>query len=212
MSVSGGDGVKVTRSLFQEREGSAIPTSPLKFRVVFCEFSEIRHIFERFHYKGGHMGGGISFCFRLEYRGYIVGGAVCGKLRQENFYSKNGRKTLEIRRMALLDDCPKNSESYFLGKILWLIKKYTDIEEVISYADKSVGHVGTIYKAANFKMIGETSPSIHVFWNGKRYHPRSLTIERAYSYQLRDAVKRGDATVEKGEPKLIYSYQINRGK
>lgn len=198
----------VGQSLFQEIGGGSSPTSSLK--VYPCKFSDIRHIFEQFHYKGGHMGGGISLCLALADKGKIVGGCVVGKLRHDKAYSKGGKKMLELRRMALLDECPKNTESYFLSKVIWYLKKNTDINEVISYSDLSVGHKGTIYKAANFKLIGRTAPSKHVFWNGIRYHPRSLTIERPYSYKLREAVKNGEATIETGEPKLIFSYTIRQ--
>lgn len=203
-------GVDVTAaySLFQVRGGGSIPTTPHNFRVEECRFKDIRHIFEEFHYKGGHMGGGITTCLALldEDRN-IVGGSVLGKLRQEKAYDKLGR-TIEIRRMACLDSSPKNSESYFLSKVIWFIKKRDLADVVISYADQSVGHKGTIYKAANFKLIGETAPSIHVFFEGRRYHPRSLTIERPYSHRMRAAVKDGTAQIVKGESKLIYQYSL----
>ena len=202
-----GGGVTVTRSLFQVREGGSIPTSPHKYRVGVCKFSEIRMIFENYHYKGGHMGGGISFCLALvdEY-GLIIGGAVIGKPRHEKKY----KDCVEIRRMALEDKCPKNSESYFLSKIIWWIKKNTQYGKVLSYADMSVGHQGIVYKAANFKCVGETTPTKHVIWNGVRYHPRSLTIERPYSHKLRKAVITGQARIEVGLPKKVYIYEIRR--
>src|SRR5262249_32705607 len=69
---------------------------------------------------------------------------------------------------------------------------------------------GTIYKASNFKLKGHTTPTMHVFWNGTRYHPRSLSIDRPYSYKLREAVKTGEATIEKGLPKSCWFYDIKR--
>lgn len=198
--------VPATYSLFQAGEGGSIPTRSHK--IVECRFKDIRHIFEKHHYKGGHMGGGITACVALvEPNGRIVGGSVLGKLRHDKKYSLEHR-AIEIRRMACLEECPKNTESYFLSKVIWFIKKNDLADEVISYSDKSVGHVGTIYKAANFKLIGETSATLHVFWNGVRYHPRSLTIERPYSHRLREAVKTGEAILEKGLPKLIFSYVV----
>lgn len=208
MNKKCGNSVMAAQSLFQEMGGGSNPTFSLK--VYPCKFSDIRHIFENFHYKKGHMGGGISLCLALMDKDKIIGGCVVGKLRHDKAYSKGDKKVLELRRMALLDEAPKNTESYFLSKVIWYLRKNTDVDEVISYSDLSVGHKGTIYKAANFKLIGETAPSKHVFWNGVRYHPRSLTIERPYSYKLREAVKIGEAKVETGEPKLIFSYCINR--
>ncbi len=205
MKETSGGSIMVTRSLFQEGEGGSIPTSPHQLTVQKCEFSDIIHIFEKYHYKGGHMGGGISFCLALMFHDTPVGGAVVGLPRHTSKY----KNSLEIRRMALYDECPKNSESYFLSKIIWYIKKNTDARGVLSYADTSVGHKGTIYKAANFKNIGETAPSKHLFWQGKRYHPRSLTIDRSYSVKIRKALENGCATLETGSPKIIYYYALS---
>lgn len=174
--------------------------------IEVCRFKDIRHIFEEFHYKKGHMGGGISTCLKMLNGEALFGGMVIGKPRHGGKYPN----MLEIRRMALLDECPKNSESWFLGKALRWLRDNTDAENILSYADGFVGHKETIYKASNFKLVGMTSESIHVFWNGVRYHPRSLSIDRPYSYALRDAIKDGTATVEKGDPKCIYIYKINR--
>lgn len=203
-----GDSVKVAQLPFQEAGGAAVATSPLQiksFRVHPCAFKDIRHIFEGFHYKGGHMGGGISFCMAVWSDGRIVGGAVIGNPR----HMKKYEGALEIRRLAMLDAAPTNSESWFLGQILRYMKKNTKATYALSYADRSVGHKGTIYKAANFKHVGDTSPSKHVFWNGVRYHPRSLTIDRPYSYALREAVKTGEAVVETGEAKAIYVFNLS---
>ena len=95
-----------------------------------------------------------------------------------------------------------------LARIIKYIKINALADDVLSYADMSVGHNGTIYKAANFELIGSTSPTKHVFWNGIRYHPRSLTIDRPYSYRLRDAIKCGEATIETLQPKGVFLYKI----
>lgn len=200
---------KAEQLSFQTVDGGALPTLSLQiknFRVFKCDFKDIRHVFEGFHYKGGHMGGGISFCLGVQDGMKVIGGAVMGKPRHEGKYPK----TIDIRRLAYIDEAPKNSESWLLGHIVRHIRKNTDALHVLSYSDLTVGHAGTIYKAANFKKIGETSPSNHVFWEGRRYHPRSLSIDRPYSYRLREAVKDGTATIEKGEPKSIWIYEITR--
>lgn len=154
------------------------------------------------------MGGGISVCFAMYIENKLVGGSVLGKPRHEKKY----KNCIDIRRMACLDESPYNSESWFLGQIVQWVKKNTDYEHVLSYSDMTVGHIGTIYKAANFKEIGETTPTKYVEWNNKVYHPRSLTIDRDYSYKLRDAVKDGTALIKTGLPKKIWMFSIVRKK
>ena len=85
-----------------------------------------------------------------------------------------------------------------------------DLAKQIAYLKTIVGHVGTIYKAANFKLIGQTAASKHVVWKGKRYHMRSLTIDRPYSYKMREGLETGETVVKTGAPKLIFEYLIKR--
>lgn len=174
--------------------------------IKICKFSDIRHIFEEFHYKKSHIGGGISVCFAMFISDKLVGGSVLGKPRHEKKY----KNCIDIRRMALLDNAPYNSESYFLGQIIKWISCNTEYDYVLSYSDLTVGHIGTIYKASNFKDIGTTSNTKYVEFEGKTYHPRSLNVDRDYSYRMREAVKTGDAIVKIGQPKKIWLYTINK--
>jgi len=176
--------------------------------VKICSFSHIRHIFENYHYKKSNMGGGISICFSLFINDKLVGGSVLGKPRHEKKY----KNCIDIRRMACTDESPFNSESFFLSQIIKWVTYNTDYENVLSYSDLTVGHIGTIYKASNFQEIGLTTPTKYVEWNGKVYHPRSLSINRDYSYKLRDAVKNGEATLHTGKPKKIWLYPIRKRK
>jgi len=200
----------VAQQTIQFEGSGSIPTTPQQLKIFSCDFKDIRFIFESYHYKAGHMGGGISHNLCLKFNRRIFGGAVIGKMRHDKIYSVNGKKAVEIRRLALIPECPLFTASYFLSKIVWWLKNNTDIDMVFSYSDLSLGHKGTIYKAAGFDFIKETTPTIHVYWQGKRYHPRSLTIERPYSYRLREAVKNGEAEIKKEKPKLLFSYVVRK--
>jgi hypothetical protein len=172
--------------------------------VVPCLYGNIREIFEQYHYKGRRIGGGITQCFAMYYTQKKVGGAVIGPPRHSKKYSN----AIDIRRMACIDSSPTNSESYFLGQIIKWIRKNTDASSVLSYSDLTENHNGTIYKAANFQCVGITKPTKNVYWNGERYHPRSLSIDREYSYRLREAVKTGEAQIVEGLPKKIWIYKL----
>lgn len=175
-------------------------------KIKECRFADIRHLLEQFHYKKGNMGGGISTCFALYLDGEMVGGSVMGLPRHQKKYPK----AIDIRRMVCTDDAPQNSESYFIGQIKKWIRDNTDYENILSYSDPTVGHLGTIYKASGFYNAGNTSKSKYVIWGEKIYHPRSLSIDRPYSYALREAVKKGEATVETGLPKIIWILPVKR--
>lgn len=171
-----------------------------------CSYKDISKIFKEYHYKTETIGGGISQCFAMFINGKLVGGSVLGLPRHSGKYPG----AIDIRRMALIDEAPKNSESCFLGAIIRWIAANTEFDKVLSYSDKSVGHTGTIYKASNFTEIGETSPTKWVEWNGKKYHPRSITIERSYSHRMRAALDNGEAELITGLPKKIWIYSISK--
>ena len=177
-----------------------------KCELQYCKFTDIKHILKDYHYKGDSMGGGISICFAMLLENKLVGGSVLGKPRHENVYTSH----IDIRRMACVDESPKNSESWFLGQIIDYIKRNTKYNAVLSYSDLTQGHDGTIYKASNFKCIGKTSPTQHIEYKGKSYHMRSLTIDRPYSYEIREAIKNNEAKIITGLPKIIWQYQIIR--
>ena len=45
-------------------------------------------------------------------------------------------------------------------------------------------------------------------WQGRKYHPRSLTVDRAYSRRLRADLEQGLAYIETGKPKTVWVYDI----
>lgn len=85
-----------------------------KCKLRTCTFNDICSIFDEFHYKKKHMGGGISICFAMFIDDVLVGGSVLGKPRHEKAY----KGCIDIRRMACIDSAPKNSESWFLSQII----------------------------------------------------------------------------------------------
>lgn len=177
----------------------------IDYDVFECDFEHINFIFKKNHYKSNHMGGDITNCFALHEKslfGSIVGGAVYGPPRHDVY----GVSVLDLRRFALEEYCPKNSESYFLSRTIKILyKKYGHLR-ILTFADETQGHLGTIYKACNFKKIGETQPSKHIVWNGQQYHMRSLTIDRPYSLRLREAIKNGEAEIVRGLKKHKFMY------
>ena len=59
---------------------------------------------------------------------------------------------IELNRLWVSDECPRNTESWFLARAL----KQLPPRIVLSYADTLAGHVGHVYRAANFRYAGWT--------------------------------------------------------
>lgn len=89
---------------------------------------------------------------------------------------QNNKYTYEIKRLVLLDEAPKNSESWFISKCLKYIKNYDqNIKVIITYADSRFGHTGVIYKASNFIYKGTNKPGGGTYIiNGQEKHGRHV--------------------------------------
>ena len=59
---------------------------------------------------------------------------------------------IELNRLWVHDDMPRNSESWFVARALALLPP----KIVLSYADTAAGHAGYVYRAANFYYAGWT--------------------------------------------------------
>ena len=125
----------------------------------------------------------------------------------------NPDKCLELRRLVCIDDTPKNTESYFIGQTFKLLKRDTDMEVIVSFADQHHGHTGVIYKATNFDYLGETGKGRILMVDGKEMHSRSLNqLDRPYGRELNRRYKAGDKNIfwKNTKPKHIYVYHLNK--
>ena len=125
----------------------------------------------------------------------------------------NPDRCVELRRLCCIDDTPKNTESYFIGNTLRWLKRNTNYEVVISFADQHYEHDGTIYKASNFEYLGETAAGRVLMVDGKEYHSRSLSQPiKPYSREIRRRWENKDPNIffKKRKPKYIYVYYLNK--
>ena len=191
-----------------------------------CDPHEIADFIETWHYSKNVHGvvENAKYCFKLTYDERLIGAAIFGRVAMANVwrkYAESEDDILELRRLACIDDTPKNTESYFIGRCLRWLKKNTDIKTIISYADEEYGHKGIIYRAANFEYVGMTQPGRVIIWNGKRYHDRTIRNRRwkngkrtdelaPIAIQLTEALKKGEAYWHKTPGKHIYKYDLRR--
>jgi hypothetical protein len=136
-----------------------------------------------------------------------------GPSAAQTYYPKAPDRVLELRRLCLIDETPKNAESFFVGRTLRWLRQNTDWEFVISYADEEQGHSGVIYKASNFKYLGKTSSGKKLEVDGKSFHIRTLSmLDRPYGVEINRRYKAKDVGVRVIEtlPKNIYTYPLKK--
>lgn len=148
-------------------------------------------------YKDGKFKGVLQF-------GYAMNPASCIKV----VANTKIQDYLELNRMWLHDDCPKNSESRAISfSIKYIKRKYPNISWIQSFADERCKKNGIVYQAANFGYYGGHTST---FWeiDGEFYHNSIVTNgARAKATQLKD--KLGDA-IKHELKQFRYLYFIHR--
>lgn len=155
--------------LFQQVDGGANPTSPLQFKIVelnvfdACEYNKKWHsrlpkidwsnVVRNTHYV----------CYGASFNNWCYAVALWSSPVAQNRF-KDGTSILELRRMAISNEAPKNTASRMISVMVKLIRnKFPDIKRLISYQDTDV-HKGTIYKASGWKPASETE---FISWTNK---------------------------------------------
>ena len=190
----------------------------ITYTVEPCERKEIRDFIEKWHYSHNINGLLSSYCFKLMDGDTMVGAMIYGGLGMANCWKKYANspdEIIELRRLCCIDDTPKNTESYFIGRTLkWLIKN-TNIKKVISYADNTYGHKGVIYQATNFEHLGKTAKGRVIMFEGKRYHDKTIRTKykgelKPFAKRVKEALENGEAHYEQTLGKEIYLYDLEK--
>jgi hypothetical protein len=95
------------------------------------------------------------------------------------FPSLTTKDYLDIGKMCMEDNEPKNSESMFLAQAIKILKKkHPEIKLLFTWADGMWGKPGYIYQASNFLYGGYIWTDVYMTPEGKRLHPLQLQAER----------------------------------
>ena len=134
-------------------------------------------------------------------------GMIVFALPPRETMKRYGGETWELARLWIDDSVPKNAETYVIGRAVRYIRRHRpEIVALVSYADPSAGHAGTIYRAANWTPDGRTDQERKTprfdyadAATGKRYSrrghvPENVIIQRVprvskhrFIYRLREA-------------------------
>jgi hypothetical protein len=191
--------------------------TPIKdFRFSLCERKHIESFIEEWHYSHNVNGLMHDYCFKVDVDDCLLGAMIYGSIAMAGVWEKYVDKPedlIELRRLCCVDQTPKNLESRFIGYSLRWLKKHTNIKTVISYSDLEYGHTGTIYKASNFKLLGQTSPGRVIMYKGKRYHDKTIRTKykdelKPFAKRIKDALESGEAFYKETKEKNIWCYNL----
>jgi len=188
-----GDSVIATQETFQFPDGGAIPTSPLQFKFevisakAACDLNLKWHSrFPEIHWsnvvRNKHY-----ICYGAKFEGVYFATAIWSSPIARKL---DADTVLELRRMAICKNAPKNTASRMLS---WMRKdinkKFPKIKKLISYQDTGV-HTGTIYKASNWTMIATMSKETDWSKTGRiRNKPQSNSPKVRWELNLGGSLK-----------------------
>jgi hypothetical protein len=137
-----------------------------------------KEILEHHHYLHS-LPGGTMLCFGVFCGQRLMGALTLGAGPTLAYSLVEGAKPedcLTLTRLWLSDELPPNSESRVIGIVLRALKKNTTLKFLISYADPSQGHLGTIYQATGWLYNGLSSAMpLYDMGDGIQRHSRSVS-------------------------------------
>ena len=144
--------------------------------------------------------------------GFFLGGVLVGVVTlgfgtrpkhtiQRIFPSLSTNDYLEIGRMCMTEEMPRNSESQMLSALVkWIKHNLPELKILFTWADGMVGKVGYVYQASNFIYAGYSGGEMYMK-DGVKIHVRQMK-----SILLPDGVKDERITVR---PTLEQMRQLN---
>ena len=174
----GAGGVADAQPAVQREGGGAIPTSALHdMSVRPIDFAAAKRLLVKEHYLHS-LPGGTKLAFGVFQNHRLLGVVTLG-VGPYNAHrlvlDAEPSDCLILSRLWLFDGLPRNSESRVLGVVMRSLRHNTSVKFMVTYADPSQGHLGTIYQASNWIYTGlsEAMP-LYDIGDGKARHSRSL--------------------------------------
>lgn len=169
---------EAARSASQQAGGGATPTSALHdLRLRPIGFAVAKEVIEAYHYLHS-LPGGTLMAFGVFLGNGLVGAVALGvgpfnsHLMVEGV-ARDGVATLT--RFWLTGRLPTNAASRVLGVLVRSLRRNTNLQFLMTYADPSRGHVGTIYQAAGWLYTGMSEPMPRYdLGDGVARHSRSV--------------------------------------
>lgn len=192
--------------------------SPLDFEfsdITIKEISRSEYIpfYGAYHYLGktGRSGHTIGAYLHDQ----LLACATIGGITRVEMAEKQKAQVSEMKELIRFCIHPefhkRNFGSWFLGRATKAYKSaHQHVRLLISFADASQGHIGTIYEAANWEYDGDTGSSYHYILDGQRIHKKTI-YDKAVKAGLIESeyMQQTGASKVRELPKRRYLYRLN---
>lgn len=171
--------------------------------------ADARSFLDAYHYIGGSRGG---VCFGAYLNDKLIGCLLFSNPIRQNVaqqFDTTDDNIYELSRLCI-HPCyhKKNFASWFISKCIKKVNK----KVIVAYADTTVGHVGTVYKACGFILHHTVQPDYwYVDEKNFAMHKRTLygRARKMCMSESEYAAKYGYSKVY-GDKKLCYTYSRSR--
>ena len=176
-----------SRLFYDELEYNNIPVKNMVVKQVTVQFA--RPYIATYHYSKT-MPDSTKYVYAGYYEDKLAGIICYGMGTGINQYkyvvpSIQKGQYIELTRLWSADCMPKNTESKLIAESIKMLPE--EIKLIISFADDSKGHKGTIYQATNFHYLGiNKGGKMMVTEDGIEKHPRLLGIYKMRHEELKN--------------------------
>lgn len=141
-------------------------------------YSEASEFLSVYHYLGSIGKGGFSY--GVFHNDVLIACVHLSSITRKEIatsMSMNPKNVFELSRMAIRPSHQKkNLASWLLARVIPMIRSDTQsVTRLVAFSDMSYGHRGTVYLAAGWKQLGQTSPDYwYVDKDGYTMHKKTL--------------------------------------
>jgi len=177
------------QSQFFEYDGLPSNVKAINLKVSAGDVKRARQYIASYHYSKTMPDSTMEVFFGY-YGDVFAGVCVFGMGASINQYKSiipniNKGEYRELTRLWSPDGMPKNTESKLISESIKLLPK--NVKLLISFADPSKGHFGTIYQATNWDYCGMTGASKRLVGEyGNEFHYRLLNVYRMRHPELKN--------------------------
>lgn len=152
------------------------------FSVVPMTLKESNEFVEQYHSHNKKVQG-YKFAIGAVYQDKLVGVAICGRPISATL---DDRKTIELLRSCVLDDAPKNTNSFLYGRS-WRVAEAMGYKKMITYT--LIKEKGAACKAIGMKIVAQTKDSTNAWKNkekkdGIKREQQNIYKELKYRWEI----------------------------
>ncbi len=208
MTTQRAESIRVMCPLFQAGEGGSTPTSALQLRLFPIDYEWAKQLNRLWHSRLPKLTSpACRASYGAEFGGVIYAVAVwCRPLAR----LLPQYEWLELQRLAIAPDAPKNTASRLLAIMARLVRdQFPEITRLISYQDTAV-HTGCIYRAAGWVATNLSDGGEWSRLSRPQRKAQSSAPKRRWEKVLREATVSESATVTEGDSQSLFDFQEER--